>query len=324
MAITYKSQGAGVSTETSGAALSPLCPATVDAGDILIAHTYWEGTASAPNTPSGWTLLDGPRVIESTIGRHWIFGKIADGTEDGAAVAFGSPAVTTMRAARVYSFAGRVSGSITDLCLGFAATSHATDPQMPSVTTTVAGALAVACVAQNDNNTAAAATGESGGDWIEAVAEYVAALTPGLMLQIQTADMATPGTISGGSVATANDPCGVIGFEIRPSVPATVVSGAAVISGAGDLVAAAMVVVLATSAQSGTGSVAVKGRAALHDRQALRAEGRTISVHRARSHFRARGQLLLRGSRIVLGPQRREEEAILLLMGKDEVWKRLA
>lgn len=219
MAITYASQGAGASTETSGAALSPLCPATVTANQILIGHVFWEGTATAPSTPSGWTLLSGPHVIETTIARMWVFGRLADGTEDGSAVAFGNPAVTTQRAARIYSFDGWVSGTITDNVRGFAFLSHATDPQMPSVTTTVAGSLAVALVGQNDNNAFASPTGESGGDWVEAVAEYTVALTPGLSLGIETAAMASIGTISGGSMATTNDPCGVIAFEIRDSVP---------------------------------------------------------------------------------------------------------
>jgi hypothetical protein len=220
MAVAYKSQGAGVSTETSGAALSPLCPATVDANDILIAHVFWEGTATAPSTPSDWTLLSGPHVIESTIARHWVFGKIAAGTEDAAAVAFGSPAVTTGRGARVYSFSGWTSGSIIENVIGFAATSHATDPQMPTVTTTENGALAVALIGQNDNaNAEASATGESGGDWVEAVAEYASTINaPGLTLGIQTCTpTANPGTVSGGSIATNNDPVGVVGFEIRPS-----------------------------------------------------------------------------------------------------------
>ncbi len=223
MSITYKSAGAGVSSETAAVSLSPACPATVDAGDILIAHIFWEGTTSAPDgtPPTGWSLLDGPRVIETTIARHWVYGKIADGTEDGAAVTFATlPAVTTQRGARIYSFAGRVSGAIADLARGFAATSHATDPQMPSVTTTVAGSLAAALVAQNDNNSFASPTGESGGDWVEAVAEYVAALTPGITMGLETAAMASVGTISGGAMATTNDPCGVIAFEIRDSVPA--------------------------------------------------------------------------------------------------------
>lgn len=226
MAIQYKSAGAGVSTETSGAALSPACPATVDANDILIGHVYWEGTTDAPSTPSGWTLLDGPQVVQSTIGRKWVFGRIADGSEDGAAVAFGSPAVTTQRGARIYSFSGYVSGTITQIVKDFAFLSHATDPKMPTVTTSAAGALAVALVAQNDNNTAGNATGESGGDWTEAVAEYVAALTPGLMMQIQTCTPTSdPGTVSGGSVATTNDPCGVVAFQILDAPPVTTWSG---------------------------------------------------------------------------------------------------
>lgn len=221
MAITYKSQGSGVSSETTGVSLSPACPAVVDANDILICHVFWEGILDAPSTPSGWALLDGPRVIETTVARHWVYGKLAAGTEDGAAVTFATtPVSINQRAARIYSFAGYVSGAIADVVRGFAATSHATDPQMPSVTTTKAGSLAVALVAQNDNNAFAAPTGESGGDWVEAVAEYTVALTPGLSLGIETAAMASAGTISGGSMATTNDPCGVIGFEIRDSVPA--------------------------------------------------------------------------------------------------------
>jgi hypothetical protein len=221
VAITYKSQGAGVSTETTGVSTAPACPAVVDANDILRADVYVEGTSLAPSTPAGWTLVDGPRVVETTISRMWVFGKIADGSEDGAAVTFISlPVSTVMRGARIYSYAGYVSGTITDVMRGFAFSSHATDPQMPSVTTTVAGALAVAFVAQNDNNALAAATGESGGDWVESVAEFVAALTPGFVLQAQHATMASPGTISGGAVAATNDPSGVIAWEIRPNAPA--------------------------------------------------------------------------------------------------------
>jgi hypothetical protein len=222
VAIAYKSQGAGASSETSGAAVSPASPATVDANDILIIHAYFEGTTTAPNTPSGFTLLDGPRVIESTIGRHWVYGKLADGSEDGAANALGTQAVTTMRSGRCYSFSGYVSGTLADVvpAASFSATSHATDPQMPTVTTTVAGARAVALTAQNDNNAQASATGETGGDWTEAVAAYTAALTPGLALHIQTCvPTGDPGIVSGGSVATNNDPVGVIGFEIRPNAP---------------------------------------------------------------------------------------------------------
>lgn len=226
MAITYASKGAGVVTEASGGALTPLCPATVTANQILIAHCAYEGTTTAPDTPSGWALLGGPYTVESAY-RHWIFGKIADGTEDGAGgCAFGAPAVTTLRCARIYSFDGWVSGTITGNvpAASFAHLSHATDPQMPTVTTTVAGALAVACIFQADDNAQAEATGMTGGTWAEHAVggEYIqSATTPDTCLHMQTCTpTANPGTVTGGSVATVNDPCGVIGFEIRPSVPA--------------------------------------------------------------------------------------------------------
>lgn len=232
MAIAISQQGSFAATETSGAALSPTAPGTVNAGDILIAHVYFEGTADAPLTPSGWTLLSGPHVIESTISRMWVFGKIADGTEDSGALVFGSPAITTMRAARSWTFTGRVSGTITDCVRGFAFLSHATDPQMPTVTTTVAGGLAVAFVAQNDNNALAAATGATGGTWTEPFPEAVAVLTPGLVIQVQTCTpTADPGTVSGGAVAATNDPSGVVAYEIRPNPPVagTTVSPASIV-----------------------------------------------------------------------------------------------
>ena len=220
MATAWASQGTAVGTETSGGNCNPTCPATVNAGDILLGFVYFEGTTTAPTTPSGWTLLDGPRTVESTIGRMWVFGRIADGTEDSTAISFGTQAVTTMRCAQIERYTGRVSGTIEELVRGFAFLSHATDPQMPSVTTTVADSLAVAMVIQNDNNALAAATGETGGDWVESAAEAVFALTPGAVIQAQHATMTSVGTISGGAVAATNDPSGVIAFEVRPSAPA--------------------------------------------------------------------------------------------------------
>lgn len=223
MAITFKSSGAGVSTETSGAALSPACPAVVDANDILILQTAWEGTTTAPSTPAGWTLLFGPENVGSAVvvARHWIFGKLADGTEDGAAQALGSPAVTTQRAARIFSFAGFVSGAIADLVRGFSNTVGDTDPTGPSVTTTVAGALACAAVYQNDNNTLETFAGASD-TWTErgTAGGFIFALTPGGVIDFLTATPAAdPGTVSGGAMTVTNDPWSVIGFEIRPSVP---------------------------------------------------------------------------------------------------------
>ena len=102
MPAAFVDAGAGVLTATSGAACSPLAPATVNAGDILIIQAFYGGDTATPSTPSGTTLLDGPRSLSTpaTNGRVWTYGKVADGTEDGAAFALGTQAVATPRRGR--------------------------------------------------------------------------------------------------------------------------------------------------------------------------------------------------------------------------------
>lgn len=228
MAIAFKSSGAGAGTETSGATLNLACPATVDANDILIAHLLFTGTVTAPTTPSGWTLLYGPANVGTTAtARHWCYGRLADGTEDGSNVNFGNPAVTTGRAGRIYSFSGYVSGALSDVvpAASFSDIPHATDPQGPTVTTTIAGARAIALCAQDDNNTPPAITGMSGGTWVEN-AEYVNATwgPQGIMISLNSCiPTSDPGTVSGGAQVATNDESGTIGFEIRPEPPTVVV-----------------------------------------------------------------------------------------------------
>ena len=103
-APAFAAAGAMVGTATSGAAHNVPCPATVNAGELLIAHLSYEGTTVAPTDPSGWTLLSGPHGAATM--RQWIYGRIADGTEDGTNVNFGSPANTNNRYGRIYSFSG--------------------------------------------------------------------------------------------------------------------------------------------------------------------------------------------------------------------------
>ncbi|MGH6690501.1 MAG: hypothetical protein ACREF4_07470, partial [Gammaproteobacteria bacterium] len=232
--IAYKSQDAGAGTETNGATLNVPCPATVDANDILIAHVIHTGTGTAPSTPSGWSLLHGPANVGTTAtARHWVFGKLAVGDEDGTNIDFGTAGGTNGRAGRIYSFSGYSSGTLADVVpsASFSAIAHATDPQGPSVTTTVEGALAVACFCQDDNNTGAAIAGMSGGTWTEPVAEYSNATwgPQGIVLYINVCTpTANPGTVSGGAQVATNDESGTIGFEIRSQVP-----GGATVNGTG-------------------------------------------------------------------------------------------
>ena len=226
MAIAYKSQGAGISTEVNGANLQPLCPATVDAGDILIAHIVVLDATSALSTPAGWSLLFGPSGLGTgtPTGRAWCYGNIAAGTEDGAAINFGSLASTVGRLGRIYSFSGYVSGTITDVipAASFAENSSELDPVIQAITTTVAGAKAVALVSQDDDNAHAGLGVVTGGTWAEAVADYIDTTVgpQGACLQIQVGTpTADPGTISGGTVAGANDEANTLNFEIRPNAP---------------------------------------------------------------------------------------------------------
>jgi hypothetical protein len=251
MAIAYKSAGAGTSTETNGANLTPACPAVVAAGDILIAHIVVLDATSALSTPDGWTLLFGPSGLGTgtPTGRAWAYGRIADGTEDGATVNFGSLASTVGRLGRIYSFDGRVSGTITQVvpAASFGEDSSETDPVITSVTTTVAGSKAVSLVSQDDDNAHDALGAVTGGTWAEPVADYLDTTVgaQGACLQLQVGTPSSdPGTIAGGTVAGTNDEANTLNFEIRPSppahtatgaltLPATTVSGAAALSGFG-------------------------------------------------------------------------------------------
>lgn len=223
MAVAYSSSGAGVGTETNGAALQPACPATVNAGEVLVAHVVHLNTTTAPENPAGWKLMYGPANIGVTTvqGRHWCFAKVADGSEDGASVSFGTAGGTSGRAARIYSFTGRTGGQIDNIMpiSQFSSIPHDTDPQGPTVNSLMAGALAVALKVQDDNNTPTAIASSSGGSWTER-AEYINATwgPQGICMAIDTCTpTGDPGTVSGGAEVATNDEAGVIGFVITPS-----------------------------------------------------------------------------------------------------------
>jgi hypothetical protein len=85
------------------------------------------------------------------------------------------------------------------------------------VTTTGNARLVVSFVFVNDDNAVNSFTGETGGDWIEAVNEYTTTQGSDGCIQLQTATMATGGTITGGSFTmSASDPWGVRAFALKP------------------------------------------------------------------------------------------------------------
>lgn len=222
MAITHASSGAGNGTETGSASLDLTFPATVNANQIAIAHVLHTGTSTGPTTPSGWTLLYGPANVGVTTvqGRHWVFGKLCTGSEDGTTVGFGTDGGTNGRAGRIYLFDGYEGGTIEDVVPpgSFSSIAHDTDPQGPTVTTTLPGALAIACMCQDDNNAEEAIVGMSGGTWGGHTEYSNATWGPqGIVLYLNTCTpTGNPGTVTGGAMVAANDEAGTIGFEIRP------------------------------------------------------------------------------------------------------------
>lgn len=194
-------------------------PATVDAGDILIfwvACAVFSGTVDSQPAPSGFTALKS--VTNGSTRIASIFYRVADGSEDSANYtctgSFNS--FTCFGAAQIFRFTGSGTGGVVG---GSGSTGQGTDTsaEMPSVTTTAANSLAVAFVSHN-GSTVAEATGESGGDWVKPVASE--ALT-GNVLSLQTANMASVGTISGGSATVSGGTFwDAMTFEIKEAVTA--------------------------------------------------------------------------------------------------------
>jgi hypothetical protein len=97
-------------------------------------------------------------------------------------------------------------------------TGSGTTVTMPTVTTLGADRVAVAFIMVGSETTMASATGESGGDWTETVAEAASGTGADGTLQVQSAAMASAGTISGGTVTVTTGGWVARGFALVPAV----------------------------------------------------------------------------------------------------------
>jgi len=182
----------GVTTAAVGS-LTPTYPSTgLAAGDTFWLHVTARNQTTTVTTPSGWTLVTGPDNVATTA-RSYIFAKIAAGSESGTiTVAFGADAAVC-KAARIYRFrGGGIVPQSTVLLSGSDATIEA-----PTLTATTPNALALAFVSEDSNRSVSSWTGETGGDWTEAVSEFLTAAGLAGALQLQTASLSST-TISGG------------------------------------------------------------------------------------------------------------------------------
>ena len=206
--VTFQAAGGGSGTTGNP---TPSYPSGLQSDDLILLQVTVRDTANTPTTPNGFTLLYGP---DSTgTGRQWIYYKFATGSESGTiTVTIGG---SSCKIARMYSFRNVALSSFTEGG-GFGSGSSST-LYAQSVTTTDTKRLAVSFVFINDNNAVGSFTGETGGNWGEAVSEYTTSAGSDGCVQLQTATMASAGTISGGSYSmSASDPWGVMAFALKP------------------------------------------------------------------------------------------------------------
>jgi hypothetical protein len=190
VAVAFGAAGTGASG--SATTIAPSFPAGISAGHLLVCSVLI-AAAETMTTPSGWTLMSGPDDFSGA--RCYLLARIADGSEAGTqTLSFSGSA---FKQARIVSFTGNSTVSVDEAIESEGVSSGAdSSVEMRSVTTTVADALAAALTHSDSTSAVGNATGESGGDWTEAVAEYQTGIA---QIQLQTAAMASPGTISGGS-----------------------------------------------------------------------------------------------------------------------------
>jgi hypothetical protein len=206
-------------------------PSGIVAGNLLLAQIHTRGTVAGAQItlvkPSGWEWVPGTghdAVGGTSSARQSIFYKIATGTESGT-VRF---ALTTGAAApiigRMFRFAGNGPGAPFESVVE--STGTGTSISMPTTTTADDNRLAVAFKTVAANTTVSAPTGETGGDWVEPIAEFATTDGSGGVIAIFTAAKLTAGTISGGT-STHGSAAGSIvqAFAITPTSTLNTVSG---------------------------------------------------------------------------------------------------
>jgi hypothetical protein len=206
--VTFVSAGTGSGVTGNP---TPGYPSGMQSGDLILLQVTVRNTATTPTTPLGFTAL---YSADSTgTGRQWIYYKFATGSESGSITVSIAGSVTKM--ARMYAFRNVALSSFTEAASFGSGTAQPINAR--PVTTTNNARLAVSFVFVNYNNAVNSFTGETGGDWIESVNEFTTTAGSRGCIQLQTATMATAGTITGGSYTmSAANPWGVRAFALVP------------------------------------------------------------------------------------------------------------
>lgn len=231
---TFEQAGTQASNSSAGN-LTPTIPRTgVEAGDSLWLHVSIRNQTTTCDTPSGWTLISGPNDFGTT-GRAYLFARTSTGTEPAGTmtVTFTNNAAVT-KFCRIYRFRGGVGITLE----GSVVVSSGTDDtiEAPTLTSLSANRLGLAFVAVTDDRAMAAFSGATGGTWVEPVAEVTTTTGDDGSLQLQTVEIATAGTVTGGAQTLAGGaadwsiiavvlPVDLVRFVLRDRPPATMQAG---------------------------------------------------------------------------------------------------
>lgn len=196
----YGSSGTAFSGTATGA--QSINVPSQASGDLLLLVVHARASLSNGTITSigaGWTQIGGAGVTYggAQICRVALAWKIGSGSDTAVSVTFGGTSTVRFQA-QVHKFtAANGFAAVPVANVGTATTGTSTTVTVASVTPSATNQLAVAVIAAGISTTMASATGETGGDWTEPLAE--AAATNGT-LAIQTSDQSSGGAISGGTL----------------------------------------------------------------------------------------------------------------------------
>lgn len=217
MAVAWSANTTGVNVLGSGGNYSatPTFP-SVSAGQLLLCKVHARAGTSVDtiDTPSGFTLETGAKVGIGGGLAAAVFWKIATGSETGTLSVTGTYTGAAPRLSAILElYTGNATTGVPLESVG-SNTGTSTTPSPSSVTTSINGGLAVAAISANSATTIGNITGETGGDYTEAYAEFSSGT---IVLDTQTAAMATAGTISGGTCTLGASAAWIaICFGIKP------------------------------------------------------------------------------------------------------------
>ena len=187
------------STGSQNTNLAPALPLSFP-GCKLILHVI---IAASPTvscaTPAGWELVANDMLSGNGAG-HWIFA--ADHGAAAPSVDWNAPDGANTRAlARILSIVNVKPGTPWHTLGNTAQALTSGTVTIASLTTTLVQCLGLAFNSITDDPVMIDATGETGGDWTEIIEEVTTTLGNDAAIQVQSALLPTPTTISGGTFA---------------------------------------------------------------------------------------------------------------------------